>query len=31
MAEVVRRGRLRWYGHVERKSGDDWINLGVGL
>ena len=23
--EVVRRGRLRWFGHVERKSGDDWV------
>ena len=23
MAEVVRHGRLRWFGHVERKSGDD--------
>ena len=21
--EMVRRGRLRWFGHVERKSGDD--------
>ena len=21
--EVVRQGRLRWFGHVERKSGDD--------
>ena len=21
--EVVRRGRLRWFGHVERKSEDD--------
>ena len=18
-------GRLRWFGHVERKSGDDWV------
>ena len=25
MAEVVRRGRLRWFGHLERKSGDDWV------
>ena len=24
-AEVVRHGRLRWFGHVERKSGDDWV------
>ena len=26
MDEVVRRGRLRWFGHVERKSGDDWVS-----
>ena len=26
MAEVVRRGRLRWFEHVERKSGDDWVS-----
>ena len=25
MDEVVRRGRLRWFGHVERKSGVDWV------
>ena len=24
--EVVRWGRLRWFGHVERKSGDDWVS-----
>ena len=23
MAEVARRGRLRWFRHVERNSGDD--------
>ena len=23
--DVVRRGRLRWFGHVERKSEDDWV------
>ena len=26
VAEVVRRGRLRWFGHVKRKSGDDWVS-----
>src|SRR5206468_10546854 len=30
--DVVRQGRLRWYGHVERKSDEDWVkkcsNLG---
>ena len=26
MAEVVRHGRLRWFGHVEHKSGDDWVS-----
>ena len=23
VAEVVRQGRLRWFGNVEHKSGDD--------
>src|SRR2546425_789497 len=23
---VVSRGRLRWYGHVERKNADDWVS-----
>src|SRR6267154_1334032 len=23
---VVSRGRLRWYGHVERKTADDWVS-----
>ena len=31
--DVVRQGRPRWYGHVERKSDEDWVkkclNLGV--
>ena len=26
VAEVVRRGRLRWFGHVERKSRVDWVS-----
>ena len=26
ISEVVRRGRLRWYGHLERKGGDDWVS-----
>ena len=26
VAEVERRDRLRWFGHVERKSGDDWVS-----
>ena len=23
---VVSRGRLRWFGHVERKGADDWVS-----
>ena len=23
---VVRRGRLSWFGHVERKQPDDWVS-----
>ena len=26
VAKVVRRGRLRWFRHVERKKGDDWVS-----
>jgi len=24
--EAIRRGRLRWFGHVERKEVDDWVS-----
>ena len=24
--ERVRRCRLRWFGHVKRKSADDWVS-----
>ena len=23
--DIVRRGRLRWFGHVERKPNEDWV------
>ena len=26
VANVVRCGRLRWFGHVERKNRDDWVS-----
>ena len=26
VADVVRQGRLRWFGHLERKSVDDWVS-----
>ena len=26
VAVMVRRGRLRWFGHVERKDPDDWVS-----
>ena len=25
IVDVVRRGRLRWYGHVVRKEENDWV------
>ena len=25
VVDVVRRGRLRWFGHLERRSVDDWV------
>ena len=26
VADVVRRGRLRWFGRLERKNVDDWVS-----
>ena len=26
VVEVVRRGRLRWFGHVERMVGEEWVS-----
>ena len=26
VVEVMRRGRLRWFGHVEQKKVDDWMS-----
>ena len=26
LAKMVRHGRLRWFGYVERKNGDDWVS-----
>ena len=26
VGDMVRRGRLRWFWHVERKSADDWVS-----
>ena len=31
VADVVRRGRLRWFGHLEPKSVDDWVSACRGL
>src|SRR5258706_87002 len=31
ISEVVRRDRLRWYGHVERKNPTDWVSACRGL
>ena len=25
LSDVLRKGRLRWYGHVLRKDDDDWV------
>ena len=26
MSVLVKRGRLRWFGHVERKDKEDWVS-----
>jgi len=26
VSEVVRHGRLRWYGHLQRKDASDWVS-----
>ena len=26
MADVVRHGRLRWFGHLDHRSVDDWLS-----
>ena len=26
VVEVMRRGRLRWFGHFEQKEVDDWVS-----
>ena len=27
VADVVRRGRVRWFGHMEHKIEDDWVSI----
>ena len=31
VADVVRHVKLRWFGHLERKSADDWVSACRGL
>ena len=31
VVEVVRRSRLRWFGHVERLSADNWVSVCRGI
>ena len=26
VVEIVEKGRLRWFGHVERKMAEDWVS-----
>ena len=25
IADLIRKSRLRWFGHLERKEGGDWV------
>ena len=27
VSDLVGQGRLRWFGHVERKDADDWVSV----
>ena len=29
--DVIRRGRLRWYGHVMRKQDEDWVKKCISM
>ena len=29
VVEVMRPGRLRWFGHVKRKEVNDWVSVGT--
>jgi hypothetical protein len=29
--DVIRRGRLRWYGHVMRKQDEDWVKKCINM
>ena len=29
ITEVVRRARLRWFGHVERMKEENWVKPGI--
>jgi len=31
ITEIVRHGRQRWFGHLERKSSDDWVSASRNL
>ena len=31
VSEVIRRNRLRWFGHVERKEDTDWVKKCMGM